>query len=345
LTAAKPAALPIRVLFAGSPAIAVPALEALAAAGAAGEGFALAGLLTNPDSPRGRSGRPEPTDCAAALARIAPEIPALKPERLDGAARERIAALGADILASFAYGRIFGPRLLALFPLGGINVHPSLLPKYRGPTPIQAAILGMEAETGVTIQRLAAEMDSGDILAQEKMLLGGRETAQGLGEAAAQKGAAMLAALLREMAALAGTAPDAAAPAAAALAGLGRAQDHGAATYCPLISKGDGLIDWSMGAREIDARIRAYAPWPLCWTEHGGQRLFILKAEPLEPAPGGAPPAPPGTVLGKDANKGILVQTGDGVLAAGELQYRSKKALGWKAFLNGARNFMNERLG
>jgi len=317
----------LRILFAGSPAIAVPALEAVADPREGARGFELAGLLTNPDSPKGRSGRLEPTECAAALERIAREIPALKPEKLDADARAQAEALKPDLLVSFAYGKIFGPKFLALFPLGGINAHPSLLPKYRGPTPIPAAIAGRESETGMTIQHLAAEMDSGDILAQERVPLNERETTASLSETMAQKAAEMLPALLESIAA--GSA-------------RGAAQDHGAASFCSLISKTDGLIDWSMSAAEIDARIRAFTPWPLSWTAHGGAQLFILKAEALE---AGGSDAPPGEVLGKDGNKGILVQTGEGVLAVSELQYQAKKALGWKAFLNGARNFIGERLG
>jgi len=318
----------MRILFAGSPAIAVPALGALAAFCEKEEGFTLTGLLTNPDSPRGRSGKPEPTECAAALQRF-PGIPVLKPEKLDTTARVQVEALRPDLLVSFAYGKIFGPKFLGLFPMGGINVHPSLLPKYRGPTPIPAAIINRETETGITIQRLATEMDSGDILAQEKVPLDGRETTESLSLTMAEKAAELLPALLSGLAS--GSLRE-------------RPQEHGAASYCSLIAKADGLIDWNMSAREIDARVRAFTPWPLSWTMHGDTQLLILKAEAL---PGEERPdqTPPGEVLGKDKNKGILVRTGEGILAVSELQYRTKKALEWKAFLNGARNFIGERLG
>ena len=320
----------MRVLFAGSPAIAVPSLTALAGGG--GTGFTLAGLLTNPDAPRGRSGRPEPTECAAALTGLYGEIPVLKPERLDAEARERVSSLKSDLLVSFAYGKIFGPKFLALFPAGGINVHPSLLPKYRGPAPIPAAILARDSVTGITVQRLAAEMDSGDILMQETLPLCGRETTETLSLTVAAKSAEMLAVLLGKMAA--GTV-------------TGRPQNPSEATYCKLTAKDDGIIDWNLGAAEIEARIRAYTPWPLCRTTHAGEDLFILKALLPDPAvnPGLTGTEQPGRVLGKDANGGILVQTGGGVLAVLELQYRARKALGWKAFLNGARNFIGDRLG
>jgi methionyl-tRNA formyltransferase len=343
----------MRILFAGSPEIAVPALEALVtlcgSPRGGGEGFTFAGLLTNPDSPKGRSGKPEPTDCASALERLfldrlsgeseAP-VPVLKPEKLDAAAREQVSALNPDLLVSFAYGKIFGPKFLALFPLGGINIHPSLLPKYRGPTPVQAAIINRETETGITVQKLAAEMDSGDILVQETVPLNGRETAGTLSEIIAEKAAGLLRAALRGIAG--GTLQ-------------ARPQDHGAATYCSLTAKEDGVIDWNLSAAEIDARIRAYDPWPLSRTMHGDRELLILKAEVLEgkalephlPSPQSLVPSPHsfGGVLGKDSEKGILIQTGSGILAVSALQYRAKKALEWKAFLNGARDFIGSILG
>jgi len=307
----------VRILFAGSPAIAVPALKAVA--------DGLAGLLTNADSPRGRSNRPEPTECAVAAEGLAV---VLKPEKLDSAVRAQVAELKPDILVSFAYGKIFGPKFLGLFPMGGINIHPSLLPKYRGPTPIPSAIINRDTETGITIQRLAAEMDSGDILVQEKLPLEGTETTASLSETMAQKAAELLPAVLRGIAD--GTL-------------RARAQDHSLATYCSLIEKEDGLINWNRSAPEIDAGIRAFDPWPLSWTTHGELRLFIHKAGPFSGEEGSG--KEPGEVLGKDKDKGILIQTGQGILAVSRLQYQGKKAMEWKAFLNGARNFLGEKLG
>jgi methionyl-tRNA formyltransferase len=285
----------------------------------------LAGLLTRADSPKGRSSKPEPTECVAAAERLS--IPILKPEKLDDAARGQTAALKPDLLVCFAYGKIFGPQFLSLFPLGGINIHPSLLPKYRGATPIPAAIFNREPVTGITIQRVAAEMDSGDILVQESVPLSGRETTASLSETMAHKAAELLPAAIRGIA-----------------GGTLRAQpqDHRAATYCSLIKKEDGLIDWNRSAAEIDAHIRAFDPWPLSWTMHGELPLFILQAEALEITDNAALP---GHVLGKDRKKGILIQTGEGILAVSKLQYQTKKALEWQAFLNGARNFMGAKLG
>jgi methionyl-tRNA formyltransferase len=316
----------LRILFAGSPAIAVPALKALVELCAKDSSFELAGVLTNPDSPKGRHGKPEPTEVSAA---VPAAVPQLKCERLGAAAREQAAALKPDLLAVFAYGRIFGPKFMALFPLGGVNVHPSLLPKYRGAAPIPAAILNRETETGLTIQTIAPEMDSGDILAQERIPLTGRESTASLSELAAQKGADMLISLIQRLA----QGPV-----------KGRPQEPGEASYCGMMRKEDGIIDWSKSALEIDARVRAYDPWPLCQTRHGDKALFILKTDLPEAAsfPG---VSAPGTVLGLDKKAGILVQTGDGLLALQRLQYQGKKALDFKSFLNGARDFIGSRLG
>jgi methionyl-tRNA formyltransferase len=338
----------LRIVYAGSPAIAVPALESLAAlaledAGMPGEekghaapAFELAGILTNPDSPRGRSGKPEPTDVAAAALTLAERFeqarrkpPAiLKPGKLGGAARKQIEALCPDLLVSFAYGRIFGPKFLALFPLGGINIHPSLLPAYRGPSPIPQAILNGDQETGLSVQRLALEMDCGDILAQESFPLTGRETTSSLSGDMARRAARLLPCVVRDLAA--GRA-------------RGRPQEPGKASYCGLLSREDGRIDWNLSARRIDALVRAYIPWPLAWTTDGERCLYILGADRQEGGDG--PRAAPGTVLGVDKERGILVQTGDGVLALTMLQYQAKKALEWRAFLNGARNFIGRCLG
>jgi methionyl-tRNA formyltransferase len=336
----------LRVLFAGSPAIAVPSLRALAESCLSGGPFLFAGVLTNPDRPRGRSLKPEPTDIARAAGMYQaafagqglapPEL--LKPETLNGQAREAVAALAPDILVSFAYGRIFGPRFMALFPLGGINVHPSLLPKYRGASPVQEAILRRDRVTGVCVQRIAPEMDTGNILACAEIPLDGSETAESLSARAGKTGAALLIETLRGAAA-AGTLP-------------GGTPQRGEASYCSRLEKKSGRIDWSMNAEVICARIRACTPWPLAYTGHRGETVYILEASPLNTAPdtvsrscSGSPDGVPGTVLCADKKNGILIQTGGGILAARRLQYRARKALPWQAFLNGVRDFTGARLG
>ena len=313
----------MRVVFAGSPAIAVPSLELLAKE----KEIELAGVLTNPDTPKGRQKTPQPTEVGEAALKILQQFegqgfPILKPLKLDALAREQVSALKPDLLVSFAYGHFFGPKFLALFRLGGINIHPSLLPKYRGPTPIQAAILNREKVTGITIQKLAQKMDSGDIFTAEQFELTGKETTGSLSEIAAKKAAVMLPQALRKIRA----------------GEQGTEQDHSKASFCSLILKDDGIINWKTGAAEIEAKIRAYNPWPLCRTIHNGRDLFILEAAVYNGKAADCK-GEPGLVLGIDKQDGILVQTKEGILAVMQLQYSGKKALFWQDFLNGARDF------
>jgi methionyl-tRNA formyltransferase len=321
----------MRILFAGSPGIAVPCLLA------AGRDFELAGVLTNPPAPKGRGLAPAPTPVAEAAAQHFPGVPILAPERLGPAEREAVAALKPDLLAVFAYGRIFGPKFLSLFPLGGINVHPSLLPRWRGPSPIPYAILARDAETGISVQRLALRLDSGDVLARQHLPLGGRETAGELSEWAAGAGAELLAAVL---------------PLIAEGSETAEPQDEALATWSRQMSKDDGLVDWSRSALDIDAMVRAYAPWPGAWTTLGGERLGLLETLPCLDDQGsngagncGSAAAEPGTVTGIDKSRGIMVQTGAGLLALRVLQARGKKPLAYRDFANGARNLPGARLG
>jgi methionyl-tRNA formyltransferase len=267
----------------------------------------------------------------------------LKYETLRAEAREAVSSLKPDLLVSFAYGRIFGPQFLALFPHGGINVHPSLLPKYRGPTPIQEARLRRDRETGITIQRIAAEVDTGNILAQETIPLAGRETAASLGTIAAEKGATLLKTVLYQF-------RQAVEDNTAVPQGF---PQRGEPCYCSLLEKDSGIIDWNGSAPEIDALIRAYYPWPLARTAHNGQILIILEAEVFTgPAPccNGSDNtldvsrACPGRVLCIDEKSGILIQTGNGVLAVSRLQYQNRNALPWQVFMNGARDFIGSLL-
>ena len=319
----------MRILFAGSPAIAAPSLKAVSGLELQGKGIVLAGVLTNPDRPR-KHGGAQPADVSVMASKLDEirkqhgllPIPQIKPEKLGEQARVEAAALGADLLVSFAYGRIFGPRFLALFPLGGINIHPSLLPKYRGASPIQSAILAREKETGICIQKLALEMDSGDILASRRIKLSGRETALSLSETVSTSAAQLLEELLSEY------------------DSVSASPQKGEAVYCREIKKEDGSIDWNKSAEDIDAQIRAFTPWPLSFTRRGNDTLIILEAEPLE---GGNNEAP-GTVLGVDKNHGILIQSGSGILAVSRLQWQARKPLDWKSFCNGERGLIGSKL-
>jgi methionyl-tRNA formyltransferase len=306
------------LMFAGSPAIAVPALRAVAAAG-----YDIAAVLTNPDSAKGRSGVAAPTPVARCAEGLS--LPVIRSARVDGEVTDKARLLSPSLLVTFAYGAIFPAEFLALFPAGGINCHPSLLPKYRGAAPIQEAILRRDTVTGISIQYLAERMDEGDVILREEIPLGGRETAESLGALAAERGAALLVKAISLVEQGAAT----------------RVRQSGAASYCGKIGKKEGWIDWSRSASEIDAQIRAFTPWPLCRTHASGKELLVLEARAAETGLKNVPAANiPGAVIGVDKKEGILVQTGAGVLAVTRLQWQSKKALDFRDFLNGAKEFI-----
>lgn len=330
----------LKVLFAGTPGCAVPALEKTA------ETHTIAGILTAPPSAKGRSGVLRPSEIAEAAeklkatGKIPPSAPILQPDKITDEIRAEIAATGADILVCFAYGKIFSAKTLALFPKGGINIHPSLLPRWRGPAPVPAAILAGDTETGVTIQRIALEMDAGDVLRQEKIPLTGEENTDTLLRALSAMGAEMAARTLSEIEN--GTATE--------------TPQAGAPTFSEMLAKKDGKINWNESARKIDAKIRAFTPWPGAFTTlSGGENLllFIRKARVYggralgegSPSPDtpSASAAPPGTVLPPD--DGILVQTGDGILLVERLQKQAKKEMDWRSFLNGTNAFISSKLG
>ena len=231
---------------------------------------------------------------------------------------------GIYLLVCFAYGHIFGPKFLAMFPMGGINLHPSLLPKYRGCTPVNAAILNGDKETAVTIQTLGVKMDEGDILAQQIIDLDGSETGQSLLENSANIGADLICQLLKEASA-AGKLPQ------------GRPQE-GQASYTGIITKEDGRINWSEPASVIEAKIRAYYPEPGCWCMENGLPLRILKAKVVSGE--NKSEDQPGQVLAFNKAQGIEIKTGQGSLFVLELQRQGKKSLNYKDFMNGARDFV-----
>ncbi len=321
----------LRVLFAGSPDIAIPSLVRLSFE------QEIVGILTNPDMQKGRGLSMSQTPVAeAALAVFHGDIPILAFERLGSEAREAVAALKPDILVSYAYGKIFGPRFLALFPKGGVNVHPSLLPKYRGPAPIPYAILNRESETGICVQRLAVELDTGDLLGVDRIRLLGLENAEDLAETAAIVGADLLSRVLQEID-----------------EGKAKAEPQvGEPSYCQLLRKEDGMIDWKRPVLDIDAKVRAFYPWPGAFTFLGGQRLSILEAYPYPHVTFAAGATSldfddivPGRVLGLDKARGIMVQTNDGLMALRRLQIQHKRALPYREFANGIRDLVGAVLG
>lgn len=312
----------MKIIYAGSPQAACETLKILYEKQTECN-FQIAGVLSNPPTAKGRHKDLIPTPVAAFAAEKG--IPVFTPEHLDGTAREQIMPLGADLLVCFAYGHIFGPKFLAMFPMGGINLHPSLLPKYRGCTPVPAAIINRDAETAVTIQTLGLKMDEGDILAQTVVKLNGTETAESLLNYSASCGGALICDLLKVSAAE-GKLP------------VGNPQS-GDPSYTGIITKEDGKIDWKDSAENIEAKIRAYFPDPGCWCIEKNLPLKILSAK-LYTGENKFETEPAGKVLEFSKPEGILIKTGNGILVVTKLQRQGKNAMAYKDFMNGARDFV-----
>ena len=320
----------LKIIYAGSPLASSIVLKNLIAAQKEC-GFQIVGVLTNPPAARGRHSDLIPTEVAV----VAREnnIPVFEFDHLMSEARDSISPLGADLLVSFDYGRIFGPKFLALFPLGGINLHPSALPKYRGCTPVPAAILNGDKSLGVTVQKLALATDEGDILAQTEIPLDGSETTlslmdgDGKSSAVTDAGVKLLKKVLKEI-----SNSDSEI--------LGKKQS-GETSYTEFLKKDDGKIDWNESAELIERKIRAFTPYPLCFSSFNGVRVTILKAKIGDAESS----EKPGTVLPYRKAVGIEIACGGGsTLVVTELQQEKKKAMDYKSFLNGARNFVGSIL-
>jgi len=249
----------ISVVFLGSPAFAVPSLRALASDAR----FTIPLVVTQPDRPAGRGRQPRPPAVKEAALELG--LPVFQPETLrDPDAVEQLATVAPDVMVVVAYGEILRQVVLDLAPHGCLNVHPSLLPRYRGSSPVQAAILNGDAETGVSIIKLIRHMDAGPIVAQRRIPLDGTETAGTLSERLANLAAEML--------------PDVV---AGWVAGKLNAvpQDDEAATYTRELTTAGARIDWRQDAAAIERLVRAMQPWPKAWSILEGRRLAILACD------------------------------------------------------------------
>jgi methionyl-tRNA formyltransferase len=303
----------VRIVFLGTPAFAVPSLDALARAG-----HELLAVVAQPDRPAGRGHLVrEPATKRWANERA---VPALQPEKIrDGRLSGELSALRPDVLCVAAYGRILGEDLLALAPRGAVNVHGSLLPKYRGAAPIQWAIASGERETGVTIMQMDAGLDTGDVLLQRTMAIAPEDTAETLAPRLATLGGEAL------VAALALLARDALVPVR---------QDGGRATLAPILAKEDGRVQWTLPAPRIADRLRGFSPWPGAWTTFEGRTVKLLSASDAGAATAGEAPGEARRVAGR----GIAVACGAGTaLLVTRLQPEGKAPQDALSFLNGLR--------
>ena len=316
----------IKVLYAGSPEESGVTLEGLILR--SGTDFEIAGVLTNPASAKKRSSALIPTPVGLVAEKY--KIPLFTPEHLDSEVRNEIQKINADILVCFAYGHIFGPKFLELFKYGGINLHPSALPKYRGCTPVNAAILNRDLQTAFTIQKVSLKMDEGNIISQKKIDLDFSETAGSLLLHAAKEGITLFSDILKELN-------------KNSLLPEGIVQS-GDASYTKIILKSDAKINWNDSAEKIDAFVRAYFPEPCAWTLENDQKIQIFEGEAVTDSDAETFSCDlkslPGTVCAFVKQKGILIKCGIGFYAVKKLQRQGKNAMDYKSFMNGARNFI-----
>jgi methionyl-tRNA formyltransferase len=318
----------MRIVFCGTPSFAVPTLKHLLAQ----RDFEIVGVITQPDRPRGRG--QEVSFSPVKEAALAANVAAHQPEKIRAPETEALLRkLAPDCIVIIAYGQIIPARLLPIPKLGWINLHASLLPKYRGAAPINWAIVNGETRTGLTTMRIDAGMDTGEMLLQREIEIGAKETAPELASRMADLGAPLMAETLRGL-------------------GAGRitpkAQNQVEASYAPILKKEDGRIDWKRPATEIYYRMRGFAPWPGAYTTFRGQNCHVwgepVSKEGSASLASGASGAAPGTLFGEKEE--LFVLCGDAtVLRVGLVQVEGRKAVKAADFVNGARLKTGERFG
>lgn len=302
-----------KIIFFGSDIFAKPCLEALVRTG-----FCVSSVVTQPDKQKGRHlqiGFSAIKETALEL-----KLPVVQPEQLsDVVFLKQLKELDPDFLVVVAYGKILSAKILTVPRLMAINVHASLLPKYRGAAPINWAIMSGEYETGVTIMKMDERMDEGGIIAQEKTKILADDSAMTLRERLAGMGAELLIKVLRQ--AQSGKKVSVA------------QQDDSSASLAPKLKKSDGIIDWKQGARQIQDRIRGLQPWPGAFTKYKGKTLKILRTEVES---GVDLKASPGAIVGVSRD-GLIVETGNGLLRIEEVQLESSKRMSAWDFVCGHR--------
>lgn len=307
----------MRVVFFGTPALAVPSLTALAAR------HEVAAVVCQPDRPQGRSGALVPPP--AKVRAIELGLPVVQPEKLnDGTFEAWLKSVKPDVCAVAAYGRMLKQPLLDVPPLGYLNVHPSLLPRHRGPSPIQTALLEGDEVTGVSIIRLVLEMDAGDILLQERLPIEPSENAEELSARLADLGAELIVRAVEQ---------------AATGQAVYTPQDPAGVTHSRMLEKRDGYIDWGRSARALHNLVRATYPWPSAQCLYAGEVCRIHRSEVVAQFSTEAP----GTITAVEKDR-VIVACGEGQLAILHFQAPGKKAMPMGDFLRGRRMHCGERL-
>lgn len=305
----------MRIIFMGTDKFAVSPLEAIIKSD-----FDLACVITQPDRPKGRGLKTIPSPVKEVALRN--NLPVCQPEKVREKTfvKEVLEKIAPEVIVVTAFGQILPKTILELPPLGCINIHPSLLPKYRGAAPIQRAIMNGEMETGVTVMFMDEGEDTGDIILQRKMAIDMADSAETLSQKLSEFGSSMLLEVLK-------------------LAQIGKIprqpQDHSKASHAPKLSKEEGLINWEKSALDIHNLIRGTVPWPGAYTFiNQGIQLKIWESKPIESSKVNAMP---GSVIDVVSDTGIVVGTGNGSLIISIVQPDSKSRMSARDFANGYR--------
>lgn len=300
----------------GTPDFAVPALQQLLSSQ-----HRLVAVYTSPDRPAGRGRELSPSPVKRVAIEHGLEVRQVRSLKNDAAVAS-LAQLQPDVIVVASYGLILPKKVLAIPPRGCVNLHPSLLPRHRGPTPIPSAILAGDAETGASIMLMDEGVDTGPILAQRKVPIAPDDTTASLTDKLAQLSARLLMETLPRW--FDGEIEP-------------QPQREAGATYTRMLTKADGEIDWSLPAIDIERRVRAFQPWPGCYTRWRGKTLKIMAATPL-PGKHGMP----GQTMAIEG--GGVVQTGDGTLVLRQVQLEGKRPMDIAEFLRGQRDFIGSTL-
>lgn len=313
----------LRILYAGNPLLSVATLEAIA------EKHQVVGVLVHPDKRAKRGSASVPVPVKASAVRLG--IPVVEADTITPTTIEEVRSLGAELLLSFATSHYFTQSFLSLFPRGAMNIHPSLLPLHRGPSPIQYSILKKDQVSGISLQKIVKKIDSGDIVNSLSFALSGDETSETLSQTVSTLAAQLT------------------------LQTLDRydhyyshacAQEHGNATFTSKLTKEDGAIDFSRKASDIHAIIRALYPWPKAYTYFNGVQLILSRVQGTVDSVDDeiVHEAAPGTVLEFVKGRGLAIACSKGTLYVDRLQLSKKKEMDARSFVNGNPGILGARL-
>jgi methionyl-tRNA formyltransferase len=309
----------MKIIFLGTPSIALEVLDALL------KNHEVVSVITQPDKSQGRSKELVSSPVAQLIENhnisSKKDIILYKTGKIDEDMIDSLRNLKADIFVTFAFGVILKKEFFTIAPLGGINIHPSLLPEYRGPSPIQSALRDGKTRTGITVQSIKLKIDSGEILKQVELDILPEDDAITMEEKISSISKSMILDVLDDLE------NNRISPVI---------QDESKVTYCKMIRKTDGLINWNDNASVISNRVRAFVKWPVCHSFIDGKKINIYKCRITEPADKEMfTKFQNGVIVTADKNSGITVKCNDSYINIEKLQMQGKKVLDWKSFLNG----------